>query len=166
MNEAEIGPSKAPAGPERQDAQISRLAALWIWSVFFGVNGGLSYSFLTPHGGLSGLGMFDVAFLGNRFNPGMPGAAPQLMMLVSPFATAIGVLASVAGWVYLYMYFTGFVLPVVFLGTALPNEDRRRRRAALLLSRSYQLLILAGLARFVPELLLMLVPALSRFGVL
>lgn len=141
-----------------------KLAALWIWSVFFGLNGTLSYSFL---GTSSNLGVFQYmnAFQPVRVNWGGPAnIANEFAAMILPVAGAVGMLASIAAWLFLYFYFTGYVVPVVLLGTAIPNEARRRRAAALYLARTYQLLILAALARFTPELMASLLPAMSRFG--
>lgn len=160
----ELGKPTAPT--EAAEPLAVKLAALWIWSVFFGLNGTLSYSFLGS-GSVSNFGFVQYlnAMQPYRGNWGGPAnVASEFAAMILPVANAVGMFASIAAWLFLYFYFTGYVVPVVLLGTAIPNEARRRRAAALYLARTYQLLILAALARFTPDLMTSLLPALSRLG--
>lgn len=156
-------PSPPPTGLDARDVLMTRVAALWIWTVFFGLNGGLSYSFISSTRDLMMAAPMFVG--GGRPRGGFPGGpSMEMAMLVVPAAYALGLLASVGGWLFLYLYFTHFVLPVVFFAIKSPHEDRRRRLAGHYLNRTYQLLLVAALARATPDLAYLLLPALSRFG--
>jgi hypothetical protein len=152
-----------PVVAEPGDPLVTRVAALWIWTVFFGLSGGLSYSFLSTGRELMMAAPMLVG--GGRGWGGFPNATgTELVMLVVPAAYAIGLLASVGAWLFLYLYFAHFVLPVVFFAVKPLQDDRRRRLAGHYLNRTYQLLLIAALARATPDLVYLLLPALGRFG--
>jgi hypothetical protein len=163
------GPSDSAGKPAPQvpaETLLSKFAAVWIWTVFFGVSGGLSYSFLTPLRDIVQIGMMGSNF---GFRPWMGPMAgsplgAELMTIALPVAFAVGLLASVASWLFLYLYFALYLVPVVFQGGAIPYEDRRRRLAGLYLNRTYQLVIIAALARATPDLVYLFFPLLTWLG--
>jgi hypothetical protein len=162
MDEAPV-PTLRPAAAEAGDPLLTRAAALWIWTVFFGLSGGLSYSFLSSGRELMLAG--PMLFGGGRGWGGFPNApGMELTILIVPAAYAIGLLASVGAWLFLYLYFAHFVLPVVLFATKPPHDERRRRLAGHYLNRTYQLLLIAALARATPDLAYLLLPALGRLG--
>ena len=152
-------PKEPSAGPF--DAWAGRIAAVWIWTALFGLNGGLSYSFL---GGAGQLGL-SALWMGSGFGPGR-GRGPQandFAVMILSFAFALGLMASLAAWLFLYLQFSSYLVPVVLLGVR-PFEDRRQRLSARYLMRAYQLLLIAGLARVAPDVLFLFLPAMERFG--
>ncbi len=175
---SEIVPEAPKPEPviDHREALVARVAALWIWTVFFGINGGLTYSFLGGEGSWS---RFLMAAMGNPSYGSIYGGFPyqrgggpgnvfalEMMSWIQVGTHTLGILASVAAWLFLYLFFASWVVPAVLIGSPLPLEPPRRRRAALYLSRTYQLLILAALARFAPEVLALVIPLLARLGVL
>lgn len=146
---------------EASETLATRLAGVWIWTVFFTLNGGLTYSLLgTLHGvvqinaqggGWAGAGRF-----------GFPD--PRIIRIVLPTAYAVGLLASVASWLFLYLYFVMYVVPVSLLGVRPESQELRRRLAAGWLNRTYQFLILAALARVTPDLYYVFIPILGFLG--
>lgn len=157
-------PASPRTPPDCPPASVATpLAALWIWTVFFGLNGSLSYSFLAAIRDLTQIGLMGTG----RGLPGSLYVVPLygLNSTILPALFGAGLVASVGAWLSLYLYFVTFVLPVVFLQVAGPHEDRRLRLAAGYLNRTYQLLILAGLARATPEVLYLVLPALGNLGI-
>lgn len=157
-------PAGSPPRPKDHDtteALATRLAGVWIWTVFFTLNGGLTYSLLGTlrevvqinalGGGWGGAGRF-----------GLPD--PHILRLVMPTAYAVGLLASVASWLFLYLYFVMYVVPVSLLGVRPESQETRRRLAAAWLNRTYQFLILAALARVTPDLYYVFMPILVSLG--
>lgn len=149
-----------PASPA--ETTSPRWAALWIWTVFFGLNSGLSYSFLGPARDIVQTRTFGPGFRGGSFYPG--GLPVGLLEFAVPTSHLVGLLVSVAAWLFLYLYFVVYVLPVVFLGASAAPDDRRVGLACNYLNRTYQLLLIAALARATPDLVLLLAPWLSRLG--
>jgi hypothetical protein len=145
-------PSEAPLALETADRLLSKYVAVWLWTIFFGVNSGLSYNYLSFFAQVAQLGL------------GRPGPRfPDYLGLIGPVAYGLGGLASIGAWVFLYLFFSVYLLPVVFLGTTGISEERRRRDGAKFLNRAYMLLLLAGLVRLAPELLAFVAPVLSGF---
>jgi hypothetical protein len=165
MNEPGEGSAK-PAVQATGEHLLGKFAAVWIWTVFFGVGGGLSYSFLGSLRDIVQVGMFNANFgPRGRFGPMLnTQLGSELMGLVLPIAFAVGLLASVASWLFLYLYFALYLVPVVFLGGPIGHEDRRRRLAAAYLNRTYQLVIVAALARATPDLIYLFLPLLDWLG--
>jgi hypothetical protein len=161
MSQPEPSPPGSSA-PAVSDTLLSRFAAVWIWTVFFGVNGGLTYSFLASSHDWVAAVSISLRRTGAPLGPG----PSELMAVVLPAAFSLGLVASIASWVFLYLYFVTLVLPTVLVGVRGEYEERRRRLAAAYLARTYQLLILAALARATPEVLYLTLPALERLGLL
>jgi hypothetical protein len=148
----EIGPPKSPESPpvpEAADRLLAKYVAVWFWSIFFGLNGGLSYNYLSFFSELIGRA---------RFGPGP--RAGDLLTAVMPIAYGLGAVANIGAWLFLYLFFSVYLLPVIFLGVTAVSEERRRRAGAKFLNRAYLLLLLAGLARLAPEVVGSVLPAL------
>ncbi len=161
MSNFEIFPEKQPpppsAPPSPLDDLFTRIASLWLWTVFFLISSGLSVSFLSSLGSILSLGM-----AGRPGNFGPNGPFNDMMAFVLPVIHIAGMLANVGSWAFLYLYFTVYLLPAVLLRDPNGIDDRRRRIAASALRRTYLLTIAAGIARLLPELIIYLNPALSR----
>jgi hypothetical protein len=151
----EPGPQKPPESPplsETADRLLSKYVAVWLWTIFFGVNSGVSYNYLS----------FYIQAAQNGY--GRPGARfPDYLGMVGPVAYGLGGVASLGAWVFLYLFFSVYLLPVVFLGTTGISEERRRRGGAKFLNRAYVLLVVAGVLRLAPEILALVAPLLSGF---
>ncbi|HEX8201144.1 MAG TPA: hypothetical protein VF590_11705 [Isosphaeraceae bacterium] len=149
------GPPKSPESPgvlESADRLLAKYAAVWLWTVFFGINTGLSSNYLALY------------MQAAQFGLGRPGPRfPDYLGLVGPVAYGIGGLASAGAWIFLYLFFSVYLLPVVFLGTTGVSEERRRRGGARFLNRAYLLLLLAGVIRLAPEVLAFVAPLLTGF---
>ena len=84
----------------------------------------------------------------------------DVLTAVLPIAYGVGTVASVGAWIFLYLFFSVFLLPVVFVGVTAVSEERRRRAGARFLNRAYLLLLLSGMARLAPELVGSVLPML------
>lgn len=167
MKDFEIIPERAGPDPwaEKSDQLATKLAAVWIWTVFFGLNTGLSASYLGALGGMIGNPvLFEL--MGRR--PGMAQlggtTSGEVLMLALPVIQMGGILANLGSWAFLYLYFSVFLLPAVLLRDPRGDDDRRRRIAAAALRRTYLLILVSGVARVLPEGLIYLLPLLGRLG--
>lgn len=161
MIEEGPGPEKMSSpGEDRASQLLARYGALWVWTVLVGVGGGLSYNQLSSFSELIQLEM--MGFRGGRMGlggpPGVNDWAPMVMMASS----AIGMLASIASWVCLYLFFTVYVLPVAIHGSSPVADDRRRKGGSMYLRRAYQLLILVAVSKVAPGLALIFANVLPK----
>jgi hypothetical protein len=148
-------PPEAPPVLETADRLLSKYVAVWLWTIFFGVNSGLSSNYLSFFAQ-------QVSQWG-RFGPGPRDPISDLLRLVGSVGYGLGGLASIGAWIFLYLFFSVYLLPVVFLGTTGLSEERRRRGGAKFLNRAYVLLLVAGVIRLAPEILTFVAPLLSGF---
>ena len=156
MIEEGVGVQK-PEG-ESGELLLSKFAVVWVWTILIGINGGLSYHYTNVLGE-----MFQGLYaLGNVRRPGMPGAPADWTFYVAPLSTSVGVLASIGSWLCLYWFFTFYAMPIVLFRSATMADDRRRRTSENFLKRSYQLLIVAGVARVAPSLIMMFASLTNR----
>ena len=166
MSNFEIFPEKQPPPPPPPphplDDLFTKVASLWLWTVFFVVTSGLSFSFLSSLNSMLAP-MFSSGWMG-RGGGGAPmgGMNGDMIAFVIPVVHIAGMIANVGSWAFLYLYFTVYLLPAVILRDPNGVDDRRRRIATAALRRTYLLTIAAGIARMLPELILYLGPALSR----
>ncbi len=165
MPQLETGtnPPAPPAGlsSQRIDDLSTRVAAVWIWTVLFGVNGGLSYSMSQGLGLQNNPMLLNAAFRGGGGLTG-PGPGLEWIALAIPVFSLSGIVASLAAWGCLYLYFSLFLLPLVLSHEPVPPDPRRRRMAASALRRTYLLTIVAAGCRLLPDLLpylMILVPS-------
>ncbi len=164
MSNFEIFPEKPapppPPPPHPLDDLFTKVASLWLWTIFFVITSGLSVSFLSSLGSLLSTSMMGRG--GGGF--GGPGRSMygDLLTYILPVVHIAGMLANVGSWAFLYIYFTVYLMPAVILRDPNGVDDRRRRMAASALRRTYLLTLAAGIARLLPELFLYLSPALSR----
>ena len=158
MIEQPIGPEKSPPSlDERGSVLLSKYAAIWVWTVLIGLSGGLTYNSAGTLGDLIQMQMLG----GGRFGAGANPAGNEWTLMVNLGASAVGMLAGVASWICLYMFFTLYVVPIALLGSAPVADDRRRRGGVIFLRRSYQLLIVAVLAKVAPSLFLIALNGLN-----
>lgn len=136
-------PPESPPAFETADRLLAKVVAVWFWSVFFGLNSGLSYNYLT---------FFIELLQSSRAGFGGP-RPPDILLLVRSIAGGVGVVASFGAWIFLYLFFSAYLLPVLFVGVTAVSEERRRRAGATFLNRAYLLLLLAAVARLAPELM-------------
>ena len=140
---------------------IGRIVAIWLWTVLVGVGGALGLS-----GGLeaSASGLLGLLFNGGGFGRGIGPGGDEVYAIVGPIAAAIGAVASLGAWAYLLIVLGVYIVPVVFQ-KAERTEAARRSSAGRCLVRAFLLLLVAGVARIVPTLVLFLYPLLMRWGV-
>ncbi len=164
MKDPDFSPDRPAAEPwaEKADQLATKLASVWIWTVFFGLNTGLSYSLASGLMGLMGNPMMWELMRRPGFGPGPGGPAGEYLVMAIPACYIVGVLTNVASWAFLYLYFSLYLLPTVLIREPDGADDRRRRMAATALRRTYLLVIGSGLARLVPEALMYALPLLSR----
>ena len=159
----EVGDEKPAPNPEPApvDALVSRGSALWIWTVLFVCQAALSYSLFA--GGI-------------HERPPSPGwtstpngvmrvpaqVAIELLSLVRGLSFLVAVAASVLSWVFLYQFFAIHVVPVVFLIQGQVSEERRRKGAAHFARWAYRLMIVAAIARVLPELIANITPMIGQ----
>lgn len=155
-----------PVASGAAEGLLGRFAAVWIWTVFFGLNGGLTYSFLGSMREVAQIGLMGIAGRGPAWGGPNAVLGGEMMALIMPLAFSIGLVASIASWLYLYLFFSVYIVPTVFLEGRPAAEDRRRRLAAAYVARTYQLLILAALARATPDILYLFLPLIDRLGML
>jgi hypothetical protein len=152
--------SKTPETPpvlEAADRILSKYVAVWLWTIFFGLNSGLSYNYLSFF-------MQATQYNNARSYGSGPGPFPSdVLRVVVPTAYGLGAVASIGAWIFLYLFFSVYLLPVVFLGTTGVSEERRRRGGARFLNRAYLLLLVAGVIRLAPEIVTFAAPLLSGF---
>jgi len=166
VKDFEVLPEKpAPdAWAERADQLTTKIVSVWLWTVFFGLNAGLSYSYM---GALSE--MFSDAFMMRGLRPDGIGqfgvsATGEFLITAIPLVQAIGILLNFASWAFLYVYFSLYLLPSVLVREPAASEERRRRMAATALKRAYLLVIATGIARATPQLILFMLPWVTKIG--
>ncbi len=162
-----------PVGPEKKDPEtpaaseystFSRVAAVWIWSIFFGLNTGVTASLVGALGSLMNPYMMSAMAGGGRvFDLNAGNTFGEIMSLVLPLAYMGGITATLGSWYFLYTFFSRVVLPGVF-DPSFQMEPRRAAAAMRNLRSVYFWVIAAGILRYVPEIALYLAPLIGRMG--
>jgi hypothetical protein len=166
MSTDAVGTDKSP-GPEpeadRNQILLGRFSAVWVWTAFFGLNATLTASYGNMLTSLFGSKFYEMAVKGMG-TPTRPGGTLEFLAMAQPILSVSGVLATLASWGFLYVYFSSYVIPSVLLLEETRRDELRRKVAARAIRRVYLLTIVAGVFRFVPEFLMMLQPVLARLG--
>ena len=142
--------------PAPADALVSRGSALWIWTVLFIAQAALSFGLFAggpPPGWVTTQnGVMRVP----------AQVAIELLSLVRGLSLLLTIAASLLSWIFLYQFFAIYLVPVLFLLQGQASEERRRQGAAQFARWSYRLMIVAAVARLLPELVVSLVPLLGQ----
>ncbi len=132
------------------DRLLSKYVAVWLWTIFFGANSGVTYTY------------YSYIFRSNpgaMFGPGSP--LPPWLSEVQPTALSLSILASAAAWGYLFFFFSVYLIPVVFQRLPEAQGERRRVTSSSFLNRAFLLLIAAWLTRILPDFVAFLILALK-----
>jgi hypothetical protein len=149
--------------PDRNQLLLGRFSAVWVWTAFLGLNAALTASYGNLLTILLGSRFYEMSVrgLGTQMKAGV---SVEFLELAQPIFSVAGVLATLAAWGYLYVYFSSYVLPTVMMLEEGRRDERRRKVAARAIRRVYLLTIVATAIRFLPELFMALHPLLVRLG--
>lgn len=168
MTTESVGPEKTQSGPLpslSHEQLLSRFASVWLWTIFFGLNGGLTASLMSA----STTAMNPLVWEMMARQYGMAGrpqnAATEFITVATPFLYVSGIILNVISWGFLYIYFSFYLIPTVIQLQPVRSEDARSKFAAWTLRWTYLCVIAGGLLRFLPELMMHIIPALTSMGV-
>jgi hypothetical protein len=164
-----VGPEKTLStppppepSPDRNETLFHKAATIWLWSIFFGLNAGISASYAGALGTAFGSMMMQAMMPGaGGFNQGTAGPIGEAIAFAVPFSYLGGILATLGSWYYLYSFFSRVLLPTVF-DTPLTAGSPRSRAAMRNLRSVYFWVLAAGVLRYIPEFLLHLAPVINR----
>lgn len=165
MSLESVGPQKSETEPpeSKEYSTFSRVAAVWIWSIFFGLNTGVTASLVGAVGSMLNPYVLSQMNLGRSFNQPAGNPFTESIGFILPFSYLGGIVATLFSWYFLYTFFSRVVLPGVFDPT-LKFSQRRAMAAMRNLRAVYFWVIAAGVLRYVPEIVIYLAPMLGRMS--